>query len=110
MPWPKGNKGNKGNNNNNNGNDNGYGDANEDPFCPYCANGMANDCPYWSNINGQWVHDRSGAAGYDESVIKNDKYGVWDKLPKTPMPDEGNDKKKKKGRDDDKGPGKFRLW
>ena len=98
--------GNKGNNNNNNNDDNNNDDpssSDDTTGCSYCDNGMSASCPYWrQGKDGHMYHDQSGVAGYMDTVIMGDDYGIGNDLPKTPQP----------GKDDDEPPkrGGFRLW
>lgn len=72
-----------------------YSDGSND--CEYCANGL--QCPYWyQDKHGNWIHDRSGVAGYDENIIQSNTYNIDDDLPTTPRIGEDDDKKPPKRR------------
>jgi len=87
--------------NDNNNNDNNASDDENTSGCDYCSNGLA--CPYlYQDSDGNWSHDRSGAAGYVDNVVLGDSYGIDSNLPSTPLPDDDEDDDKKKK--------KWRLW
>lgn len=82
MPlWGKKNN-NSGNNNNNNGGGSNQ-DSDDDDNCPW-----GNACPssyhWYTDSDGDRVHDPSGARAYLDNTVFNDTYGIGSKLPKTP--------------------------